>query len=58
MPYQLRCLAAWLARILAIVNPDNTGSIRLLERLGFALEGTTTLKGETRELKLFGSSAP
>ncbi len=44
-----------IPRVLAIVNPDNTGSIRLLERLGFAPEGTVTLKGETRQLKLFGN---
>jgi len=27
-----------LPRLLAIVNPDNTGSIRILEKLGFAFE--------------------
>jgi len=42
-----------LGRLVAITNPDNWSSIRLLERLGFAQEGTFRLPGETTELKLF-----
>lgn len=37
----------------AIVNPENTASIRLLEKLGFAREGTVRLSGEHVDLSLF-----
>lgn len=41
-----------LQRIVAIVTPGNTASIRLLEKLGFAFERTLTLTGETQSLNL------
>lgn len=41
-----------LQRIAAIVTPGNTASIRLLEKLGFVLERTMTLPGETTLLNL------
>jgi ribosomal-protein-alanine N-acetyltransferase len=42
-----------LSRLLAIVNPTNTGSIRLLERLGFRYERMIRLNEARPELKLF-----
>lgn len=39
--------------ILAIVNPDNAPSIRLLERLGFEFERLFRFAAEGRDLKLF-----
>lgn len=41
-----------LQRIVAIVTPGNTASIRLLEKLDFVLERTMTLPGETQLLNL------
>jgi RimJ/RimL family protein N-acetyltransferase len=40
-------------RLLAIVNPDNAASIRLLERLGFRFEKMIQLGGEGPEVQLF-----
>jgi RimJ/RimL family protein N-acetyltransferase len=45
-------------RLLAIVNPDNTDSIRLLERLGFAYDDIVRLSGEGKDLHLFVAHAP
>ena len=42
-----------LARVLAITAPDNTISMRLLEKLGFHLEGQTRLPDGTVELSVF-----
>jgi RimJ/RimL family protein N-acetyltransferase len=42
-----------LGDILAITNPDNVGSIKLLERLGFIFERTMTLSEDASEVKLF-----
>ena len=42
-----------LSRLLAIVNPDNQSSIRLLERLGFRYERVVRLTPEGTELSLF-----
>lgn len=42
-----------LGDILAITNPDNVGSIKLLERLGFRFERTMTLSEDALEVKLF-----
>lgn len=42
-----------LPRLLAIVNPDNAASIRLLEKLGFGFERMIQLNGRAAELKLF-----
>jgi [ribosomal protein S5]-alanine N-acetyltransferase len=43
-----------LKRLLAIVNPSNDSSIRLLEKLGFTFESMVTLPTGPRELQLFG----
>lgn len=40
-------------RLLAIVNPDNTASIRLLRKLGFVFERMTTLPHVEREVGLY-----
>lgn len=37
-------------RVLAIVNPENVASIRLLEQVGFVGDGTVTPPGEMREI--------
>ena len=37
----------------AVTVPDNAASIRLLERLGFRLEGTTRFDGDGSELRLY-----
>jgi len=42
-----------LARVLAITAPDNTVSMRLLEKLGFRLEGQTSLPDGAVELNVF-----
>ena len=42
--------------LLAIVNPDNVPSIRLLERLGFAPAGTTTLTPGGPDLRLYAAT--
>jgi len=42
-----------LSRLLAIVNPDNHPSTRLLERLGFSYERMIRLTPEGAELMLF-----
>ncbi|HQV93725.1 MAG TPA: GNAT family N-acetyltransferase [Anaerolineales bacterium] len=42
-----------LARIVAIVDPANTASIRLLERIGFTYEKMVRLTADDIELKLF-----
>lgn len=42
-----------LKRIVAITNPDNESSIRLLEKLGMRLDGTARLSDAGPELKLF-----
>jgi RimJ/RimL family protein N-acetyltransferase len=47
-----------LTTLLAIVNPDNDPSIRLLERLGFEFERTIRLSAEGPSLKLFAVHAP
>lgn len=45
-----------LRRLLAIVNPSNEPSIRLLERLGFSYESMVRLTPASPELKLFASN--
>lgn len=42
-----------LPRLLAIVNPLNASSIRLLERLGFSYESLTRLGAEASEVRLY-----
>jgi RimJ/RimL family protein N-acetyltransferase len=43
-----------LKRIVAIVDPANAGSIRLLEKVGFTYESMTRLSADDIELRLFG----
>lgn len=43
------------ARVLAIVNPDNLRSISVLERLGFAAEGTISLPHDPKPLGLYAT---
>jgi RimJ/RimL family protein N-acetyltransferase len=42
-----------LKRILAIVNPDNVSSIKLLEKLGFVFQRMVRMPGEAAEVRLF-----
>lgn len=42
-----------LARILAITNPDNDASIKLLGKLGFQFERVMKLSSDADEVKLF-----
>ena len=42
-----------LRRLLAIVDPANTGSIRVLEKLGLVFEKTIKLSADDIDLKLF-----
>jgi [ribosomal protein S5]-alanine N-acetyltransferase len=42
-----------LDRILAITDPENDTSIKLLEKLGFKFEGMIKLSDDTPEVKLF-----
>lgn len=43
-----------LERLVAIVSPQNGGSIRVLEKLGFAHEGPVRLPGEDEDILLYG----
>jgi RimJ/RimL family protein N-acetyltransferase len=43
-----------ISRIVAITAPDNTGSIRVLEKLGLRFERIIRLSESESELKLFG----
>jgi RimJ/RimL family protein N-acetyltransferase len=43
-----------LQRVIAVVNPDNVASQRVLEQAGFAREGEVTLPGETTAIFQFG----
>ncbi|KAF1709216.1 GNAT family N-acetyltransferase [Pseudoxanthomonas kalamensis DSM 18571] len=47
-----------LGRLLAIVNPDNTASAAVLQKLGFGFATMVRLPGDTRELRLFRFPAP
>jgi [ribosomal protein S5]-alanine N-acetyltransferase len=42
-----------LTRIVAITSPDNTASIRVLERLGMSFESMIRLEGDGPEVRLF-----
>ncbi len=44
-----------LNRVLAIVNPDNEASIRLLEKLGLTFERNIKLANDRDEVKLFAT---
>lgn len=43
-----------LTRVVAVTQPDNQGSIRVLEKLGFAFERRMAWPGETAEILLYG----
>lgn len=45
--------ALGIARIVAIVSPDNAASIRLLEKIGLTFERQLDLNGDGRETSLF-----
>jgi len=47
-----------LSRVVAIVQPDNAASLRVLERLGFVLERMVQMPGGDRDLKLMAISLP
>lgn len=46
-----------LERIIAITAPENHGSCRLLEKLGFSLEGTIRLTDASPEVRLYASDS-
>jgi RimJ/RimL family protein N-acetyltransferase len=54
--------ALGLTRLLAIVNPTNGGSIRLLEKLGFTCESVMRLGAESHDVQVYscplGSASP
>ena len=50
--------ALGLSRIVAIVSQDNHRSARLLEKLGFSLDGMVSLAPGGDELKLYAAAAP
>jgi len=43
-----------LARIVAITDPDNVASVRVVEKLGLRFERMVRLPGDADEIKLFG----
>jgi ribosomal-protein-alanine N-acetyltransferase len=43
-----------IGRIVAITDPDNQGSIKVLEKLGLKFERMITMPGDTVAIKLFG----
>ena len=45
-----------LDRVIAVTNPDNAGSIRVLEKLGFKFERMIRMAADKDEIKLFGCS--
>jgi RimJ/RimL family protein N-acetyltransferase len=47
-----------LSRIVAITNPDNHSSIRVLTKLGMTFERLVQLSPEGSELKLFATTKP
>jgi RimJ/RimL family protein N-acetyltransferase len=46
-----------LGRVLAITNPDNTGSIKVLEKIGLKFERLIRLSEDAPEIMLFASGA-
>ena len=46
-----------LQRIVAVTNPDNVGSIRLLEKLGLVFERMVRLSGESAEIRMYGTAS-
>ena len=53
MAYGRSCFG--LNRIVAVTNPDNEGSIRVLEKLGLGFEKMVRLSEDGPEIKLFAS---
>jgi RimJ/RimL family protein N-acetyltransferase len=51
------CHRLKLDRVLGVVIPDNTASIRLLEKLGFRAEGTIADPSDGAELRLYAFHA-
>ena len=47
-----------LRRVVAITNPDNDGSIAVLEKIGLRFEKMVKLSDESSELKLFSTVRP
>jgi len=47
-----------LQRVVAVVQPDNAASLRVLERLGFAFERMIAWPGDATPLKLLGRTLP
>ena len=47
--------ALGLRRVLAVVNPDNTGSIKVLEKIGLKFERLARLSDDAPEIMLFAS---
>jgi RimJ/RimL family protein N-acetyltransferase len=45
-----------LKRIVAITNPDNDASIKLLQRMGFTFESVITLAKDRERVKLFAKA--
>jgi RimJ/RimL family protein N-acetyltransferase len=45
-----------LHRVVAVVNPENQSSIRLLEKLGFQFEKMVRLSEDAAEIKLFAAN--
>lgn len=45
--------ALGLRRVAAITQPDNAGSIRVLEKLGLRFERMVTMPGETTEIQFY-----
>jgi RimJ/RimL family protein N-acetyltransferase len=46
-----------LKRIVAITDPDNAGSIRLLQKIGLSFDRMIKLAGDSREVSLLASEA-
>ena len=47
-----------LSRVVAIVQADNRGSIRVLEKLGFQFERPIEWPGDTATIQLYGRALP
>jgi ribosomal-protein-alanine N-acetyltransferase len=56
MAYAWKKLGA--KKLVAVTNPNNQSSIRLLEKMGFQYERMVRLTAEAPEVKLFGVSIP
>ncbi|MFT5500271.1 MAG: ribosomal-protein-alanine N-acetyltransferase [Woeseiaceae bacterium] len=46
-----------LSRIIAIADPDNSASVRLIEKLGLEFEGTVRIEGDTSDINLYATEA-